>query len=161
MNTFYRDFAATTELHPTFAQLAGAAFHYVSGGPWQLYRPLSAFLIGEGHVPAGSFHMKRLAEHLVTPVSSLVDLARFVLPGGTRAHKLLQIATTMDRFRDRRFVLIGDSGEQDPEIYREVQTRFGARVREVIIRDLTNARTLAPDRLSGMTIVEAPTVTAR
>jgi phosphatidate phosphatase APP1 len=82
------------------------------------------------------------------------------MPGGTRPHKLLQITTIMERFADRTFVLIGDSGEQDPEIYRDVQARFGSRVREVIIRDVTNARTLDPIRLSGMTIVEAPTVNA-
>ena len=55
-------------------------------------------------------------------------------------------------------MLIGDSGEQDPEVYREVQSRFGARVKEIVIRDLTNARNLEPARLAGMTIVEAPTV---
>jgi phosphatidate phosphatase APP1 len=160
MNTFYRNFAATTELNATFARLQDAAFHYVSGGPWQLYRPLSAFLIGARHFPEGTFHMKRIAQSIVTPVASLVDLARFVLPGGTRAHKLLQITTIMERFADRTFVLIGDSGEQDPEIYRDVRARFGSRVREVIIRDITNARRLDPVRLSGMTIVEAPTVNA-
>jgi phosphatidate phosphatase APP1 len=55
-------------------------------------------------------------------------------------------------------VLIGDSGEQDPEIYREVQSRFGTQVQEIVIRDLTNARQLTPARLTGMTVVAAPTV---
>jgi phosphatidate phosphatase APP1 len=65
----------------------------------------------------------------------------------------------MERFPGRRFVLIGDSGEKDPEVYRHVQSQFQTRVQEIVIRDLTNARQLEPGRLAGMTIVEAPTVT--
>ena len=58
-NTFYRDFVSTTELAAVYEALAGAPVHYVSGGPWQLYRPLARFLV-EGRHPEGSFHMKRL-----------------------------------------------------------------------------------------------------
>jgi hypothetical protein len=157
LNTFYREFAPTTELSARYKALGDAAFHYVSGGPWQLYRPLSTFLIGGGRFPEGTFHMKSLTGGIRTPITSLEDLSRFVLPGGTFEHKISQITTIMERFPDRTFVLIGDSGEQDPEIYREVQSRFGSRVQEIIIRDLENARELAPARLTGMTVA-APTV---
>jgi phosphatidate phosphatase APP1 len=83
-----------------------------------------------------------------------------VLPGGTFEHKVSQITKLMERFPGRKFILIGDSGEKDPEIYRQVQSVFGAQVQEIIIRDLTNARQLAPGRLEGMVVVEAPTVVA-
>jgi phosphatidate phosphatase APP1 len=79
---------------------------------------------------------------------------------GTVQHKQFEIARIMRRFPGRRFVLIGDSGEHDPEVYRRVKEEFGAQVQEIIIRDVTNARTLKPARLSGMTIVEAPTPVA-
>jgi hypothetical protein len=157
-NTFYRDFAPTSELTDRFTALKDAAFHYVSGGPWQLYRPVSTFLIGGGHFPEGTFHMKSWTGGIKTPVRSLEDLARVVLPGGTFEHKVAQISRLMERFPQRTFVMIGDSGEKDPEVYREVQSRFGARVKEIVIRDLTNSRNREPARLAGMTIVEAPTV---
>jgi phosphatidate phosphatase APP1 len=157
-NTFYRDFVPTTELSAKYAELGDAAFHYVSGGPWQLYRPVSTFLIGGKHFPEGTFHMKSLTGGIRTPVASLEDLSRFVLPGGTFEHKVSQITTLMKRFPGRKFVLIGDSGEQDPDVYRNIQTTFGAQVQAIIIRDLTNDRQLKPARLHGMTIVEAPTV---
>jgi Uncharacterized conserved protein (DUF2183) len=157
-NTFYRDFVPTTELNATFTELGDAAFHYVSGGPWQLYRAVSTFLIGGGRFPEGTFHMKSLTGGIATPITSLDDLSRFVLPGGTFEHKVTQITRIMERFPGRSFVLIGDSGEQDPEIYREVQSRFGTRVHKIVIRDLTNARQVAPARLTGMTVVEARTV---
>ena len=159
-NTFCRDFVATTELTARYKALGDAAFHYVSGGPWQLYRPVSTFLIGGRHFPEGTFHMKSLTGGIRTPVTSLEDLSRFVLPGGTFEHKVSQITTLMERFPGRKFILIGDSGEKDPEIYRQVQSAFGAQVQEIIIRDLTNARQLQPGRLDGMVVVEAPTVVA-
>lgn len=46
VNTFLRDFFDVREPIPIiekYKELAardGAAFHYVSGGPWQLYQPL-------------------------------------------------------------------------------------------------------------------------
>jgi hypothetical protein len=157
-NTFYRDFVPTTELSSKYTELGDAAFHYVSGGPWQLYRPVSNFLIGGKHFPEGTFHMKSLTGGITTPVTSLEDLSRFVLPGGTFEHKVSQITTLMKRFPGRKFVLIGDSGEQDPDVYRQIQASFGAQVQAIIIRDLTNDRQLKPARLNGMTIVEAPSV---
>jgi len=156
-HTFYRDFVSTTELAAIYRDLASAPVHYVSGGPWQLYRPLAQFLI-DGHHPEGSFHMKRLTGGIRSPVTSLENLARFALPSGTVDHKTAEISRIMRRFPGRRFVLIGDSGEQDPEIYRDIQKRFGAQVERIVIRDLTNARRLCPARLTGMTIVESPTV---
>ena len=80
------------------------------------------------------------------------------MPGGTFEHKVEQITTLMRRFPGRKFVLIGDSGEKDPEVYREVQSKFSAQVQEIIIRDLVNARVDDPARLTGMTVVAAPTV---
>jgi Uncharacterized conserved protein (DUF2183) len=156
-NTFYRDFVSTTELAGIYRDLAGAPVHYVSGGPWQLYRPLAMFLI-DGHHPEGSFHMKPLAGGIRSPVTSLENLARFAMPAGTFEHKTSEISRIMKRFPGRTFVLIGDSGEQDPEIYRNMQSRFGAQVERIVIRDLTNARRLCPGRLTGMTIVESPTI---
>jgi hypothetical protein len=156
-NTFYRDFVSTTELAAVYRELAGAPVHYVSGGPWQLYRPLARFLV-DGQHPEGSFHMKRLTGGIRTPVTSLEHLARFATPSGTFEHKTAAIARIIEHFPGRTFVLIGDSGEQDPEIYRDVQRRFGARIARIVIRDLTNARRLCPARLTGMTIVESPTI---
>jgi phosphatidate phosphatase APP1 len=157
VNTFYRPFVATTELAGRYSDGA-AAFHYVSGGPWQIYRPVSAFLAGEGRFPAGSFHMRRIGGRITRPVTSLRALSQFVMAGGTFEHKVSVITTLMERFPGRTFVLIGDSGEQDPEVYRAIASRFGSRVREIVIRDVVDARARDPKRLTGMTVVSAPTV---
>jgi hypothetical protein len=159
INTFFREFAVAQEMIANYRGFGDAAFHYVSGGPWQLYRPVSSFLIDGGHFPAGSFHMKHLSGSITSPISSLQSLERFVETEGTFNHKVEQIKIIMGHFPARKFILIGDSGERDPEVYRSVKdTALGARIQEIIIRDVVNAREKDPARLKGMTILAAPTV---
>ncbi|MDQ3604874.1 MAG: App1 family protein, partial [Gemmatimonadota bacterium] len=43
-----------------------------------------------------------------------------------------------DTHPDLDWVLIGDSGQQDPEIYREAVREYPGRVRAIYIRDVTN-----------------------
>ena len=57
-NTFLREFlpiSGMAELYNDWAA-RGAAFHYVSSSPWQLYAPLSE-LCGRFGFPAGTFHL--------------------------------------------------------------------------------------------------------
>jgi hypothetical protein len=161
LNTFYRDFVAALEMSKKYRDFGDAAFHYVSGGPWQLYRPVSKFLIDEGGLfPAGSFHMKDLSGNIRKPIKSLESLEKFVATGGTFDHKVEQITTIMGDFPGRTFILIGDSGECDPEVYRKVKSIavLAPKIQEIIIRDVVNARTRAPHRLDGMTPLPATTV---
>jgi hypothetical protein len=162
INTFFKEFAAAQEMIANYRGFGDAAFHYVSGGPWQLYRPVSSFLIDGGFFPAGSFHMKHLSGSITSPLSTFQSLERFVDTDGTFDHKVEQIMKIMGHFPGRTFILIGDSGERDPEVYRKVKgTALGEKIREIIIRDVVNAREKDPDRVKGMTILAAPTVAPR
>lgn len=51
-------------------------------------------------------------------------------------------------------VLVGDSGEHDPEVYRQVQAEFPRRVRAIYIRDAGRAED--PGRFEGMVLFRAP-----
>ena len=74
--------------------------------------------------------MKHLSGSIRSPISSLQSLERFVATDGTFDHKVEQIKKIMGHFPARTFILIGDSGERDPEVYREVKgTGLGARSR--------------------------------
>ena len=46
------------------------------------------------------------------------------------------IEAMMALYADMPFVLIGDSGQHDPEVYRRIVERYGDRVRAVYIRDV-------------------------
>ena len=52
-NTFCRDFQEVKGMVEEYKALGNLAFHYVSGGPWQLYSPLKDFINGSaGLFPA-------------------------------------------------------------------------------------------------------------
>ena len=158
-NTFFKDFVAApcmAEMYQGFGD--NVAFHYVSGGPWQLYEPLSRFLFEQSAgFPEGSFHMKNVRTN---PFESETyqDLWKLFASGSKQAtfeQKVGQISTLMTRFSSRKFVLIGDSGERDPEVFRVVAERFADQVQEIRIRDVVNDAETNPDRLEGMSVVPA------
>jgi phosphatidate phosphatase APP1 len=82
----------------------GAAFHYVSGGPWQLYGPLSAFLFSEkGGFPEGTFHMKHVSKNLLK-ADTWEDLKDLVTNENvTFEQKVSQISEIMQRFPERYY----------------------------------------------------------
>lgn len=134
-NTFARQFRAIPgmpELYRDCASL-GASFHYVSGSPWQLFEPLHSFWSTAG-LPAGSFHLKPFR---------LRDTARKIRGmSPQKAHKLAAIEPILSAFPQRKFVLVGDSGEQDPEIYGTLLRARPAQVAGIFIR---NVRNQSPD----------------
>lgn len=126
-NTFVRDFVAIDGMPQLYRDCAalGTAFHYVSGSPWQLYEPLSEFWESQGY-PAGSFHLKRFR------LRETAKKLRTMSP--QQAHKQAAIEPIVSAFPQRRFVLIGDSGEQDPEIYAHFLRTRPEQIAHVFIR---------------------------
>jgi phosphatidate phosphatase APP1 len=53
------------------------------------------------------------------------------------------------------FKSFGDSGEKDPEVYREIKNKFGDQVMEIRIRDVKNDSVNNPERLDGMIIIDS------
>jgi hypothetical protein len=54
------------------------------------------------------------------------------------------IEPLVTRFPRRRFVLVGDSGERDPEIYGTLARRYPGQIARVLIRDVTGEPASAP-----------------
>ncbi len=126
-NTFLKEFEPIAGMAQLFQswEAQGAAFHYVSSCPWQLYPHLQA-LFGASGFPVGSFHLRafRLRDHL---------LRKLLLRKPTKAvviHSLLKL------FPQRKFVLVGDSVEADPEIYGAAARHFPNQVKQILIRSL-------------------------
>jgi phosphatidate phosphatase APP1 len=129
--TFFRDFEAVPGMAAVYTAWAcgGAAFHYVSASPWQLYPPLSDFLDSAGF-PRGTFHARSFRLH----DSSSLDF--FAAPGRYKVETLDELIRT---FSSRHFVLVGDSGEADPEVYGEVARLHPGRVDRIFIRRVPGA----------------------
>jgi phosphatidate phosphatase APP1 len=51
--------------------------------------------------------------------------------------KLDNIRSLLSRFPKRNFLLVGDSGEQDPEIYGQIAREFPTQIQRIFIRDVT------------------------
>jgi phosphatidate phosphatase APP1 len=58
------------------------------------------------------------------------------LRGGHMGHKFKEITQILEAYPHLKFVLIGDSGQEDPKIYREVVKQFPDRVLAIYIRDV-------------------------
>ena len=127
-NTFLRPFAPTPGIIPLYRNFYnhGALFHYISATPWQLYPPLAEFFRESG-LPNGTFHLKefrwkdsRFFDLLLAPQKFKTDL----------------ILSRLALAPQRRFILVGDSGEQDPEIYGEIARRNPQCDIRILIREL-------------------------
>ncbi len=97
---------------------------YVSSSPWNLYDLLAQFFKIH-HLPMGPIFLKDYGLH------SLLELTDH------HRHKLSKIEPLFRLYPHLPFVLIGDSGEQDPEIYAEVVQKYPSRVPTIYIRNVT------------------------
>ncbi len=100
---------------------------YVSSSPWNIFPLLTDFLEFQ-QIPSGPLFLKDYGlsrEQLFT--------------SGHKKHKLTQVDTIFSTYPQLPIVLIGDSGQKDPEIYTEVVRRYPGRVAAVYIRDVTPA----------------------
>jgi phosphatidate phosphatase APP1 len=120
---FYRalfEGAARNEMNPLF---------YVSSSPWNMYDLLSDFFNLQD-IPLG-------------PVLFLRDWGiseEELLPAKHRSHKLDAIQKIMHTYAQLPFILIGDSGQEDPEIYHEVVHDYPDRILAVYIRNVSLGR---------------------
>ncbi|MBS0427639.1 MAG: App1 family protein [Proteobacteria bacterium] len=129
LNTFARPFEAAPGMAAHYRRLARVTdtrFHYLSASPIQLFPALADFVRSAGF-PPGSMHLRESTTW------------RTLVPGeqDSRRHKLGTIERLLADFPLRRFLLVGDSGEADPEIYGQVARDHAARVEAVVIRDVT------------------------
>jgi phosphatidate phosphatase APP1 len=137
-NTFLRPFTAVTgmpELYGTWKRDLGERihFHVVSAGPWQFNEPLRRFF-EEVRFPPFTWDMRSIdigGDIVVDLREASPDLER------VRAFKVEKIRALIARFPKRSFVLVGDSGERDPEVYSSILSEFPERVDAVFIRDVT------------------------
>lgn len=130
-NTFLREFQPVPGMaafYQTLAREPNASFHYVSASPWQLYLPLATFVASNGF-PAGTFELKNFRWK---------DRSFFSLFANPEKYKPGVIEPLLKQFPQRKFILIGDSGERDPEIYGALARNFPAQIRMIYIRDVTD-----------------------
>ena len=116
-------FEGTTELYAALsAGASGTAKNpvfYVSKSPWNLYDFLVDFM-DHHRLPRGPLLLRDIGLHEAAPLD----------------HKTAAVQRLFETYPHLRFVLIGDSGERDPDIYLAAAARYPGRVLAIYIRDL-------------------------
>ena len=116
---------------------------YISKSPWNLYAPLVEFLEVQA-LPAGPLVLRDFGLRM------------------DKRHKVQAIEAILRTYDKLPFVLIGDSGEEDPEIYAGIVQRYPRRIRAVYIRSVSDKRIAEVERLivevakTGCQLVLAP-----
>jgi phosphatidate phosphatase APP1 len=135
---FYRALQAGTGLtgpNPIF---------YVSKSPWNLYDVIAQFLERQ-EIPLGPILLR---DWDVVPERA------------TKGFKTREIETIFQTYPSLPFILIGDTTQKDPEIYREIIRAFPGRVRAVYIRNVAagTARSAAVKKLAEDVSAEGATL---
>jgi hypothetical protein len=140
-NTFLRPWRAVPGMAELYRRWAdrGAAFHYVSASPWRLEPALSDFL-REQDFPAGSLHLRAFRNQERSALQLAGDPASFKTP---------TIESIIRDWPGRRYILVGDTGEQDGRVYASIATRFPEQVLHVALRRVEGAPPL-PEALTRL-----------
>lgn len=113
------------------------AFFYLSGSPQNFYLRIQDYLRSQGF-PAGPLLLKNFGDDPLTK---------------QEGYKLARLESLLASLPEMRVILIGDSGERDPEIYAVAKKRHPERVLGIVIRKTPNTD-VTPARFTGMTVVD-------
>jgi len=109
---------------------------YVSSSAWNLYDLFRIFL-EHNELPSGPILLRDYG----------IDEDKFLVEQGHR-HKLRKIESIFEMYRTMRFVLVGDSGQDDPFLYQEAVRKYPDRVLAIYIRDVHDRRREAVTRVA-------------
>jgi phosphatidate phosphatase APP1 len=118
---------------------------YVSRAPWGIYAILEEFF-GRHGIPVGPILFLR--EWGVSWKSPL--------PRKAKDHKRELIHNMLSLYSDLPFILIGDSGQHDPEVYRQIVEEHPGRVLAVYIRNVSrDAKRIGEIEALAITVAQA------
>jgi phosphatidate phosphatase APP1 len=108
---------------------------YVSHSPWNLYRYLELFL-KQNNFPKGPILLRSLSNLLRKKSQD------------ERPQKHKEILNLLKTYPNLPFILIGDSGEHDPDIYIEIAEEFPNRVLAIYLRSVKHKKKM--ERVRGL-----------
>ncbi|WP_411827955.1 App1 family protein [Luteolibacter sp. AS25] len=97
---------------------------YVSSSPWNLHDLITDFM-DLNDIPPGPLLLRDIG----------LDRTKFIKSKG-HGHKYDKALSILDEFPDLEFLLIGDSGQDDPTIYADLVEARPGRVKAIYIRDI-------------------------
>ena len=123
------------KLHLGASGKAANPIFYVSNSPWNLYRYLKSFIQNQ-NFPKGPI----LLRDFRTPFDKT--------PKPEKPHKQQEVRNILNTYPDLKFVLIGDSGEHDVDIYLEVAKEYPDQILAVYLRSVKHKKRVS--RVNGV-----------
>lgn len=128
-NVFVKDLEETTipEMGKWYQSMweRGVCFHYVSNSPFELLPVIKEFLqisdLPRGSIALKSYNGRSFFNALLSDPAT---------------RKRANVVEVLDGFPDSKFILIGDSGEQDLELYASIAMERPQQILAVFIRDV-------------------------
>jgi phosphatidate phosphatase APP1 len=121
-----RPFPGVSVFYKALSENDKNPFFYVSSSDWNLFDLIRDFL-NYRDIPAGPLLLKDLH----------VDLRNiWKSGGGSHQHKLGKINMLLELYPGMKFILIGDSGQHDPELYAGIIESHPGRIKAVYIREI-------------------------
>ncbi len=119
-----------TKLHQGKTGNEANPIFYVSHSPWNLYRYLELFL-KTNNFPKGPVLLRSMASFKMRNKSD------------EKPQKQKEISNLLKFYPDLPFILIGDSGEKDGDIYQEISTLFPGRIKAIYLRSVNHSKRMA------------------
>jgi hypothetical protein len=131
-HTFYLDFKVVPGIAKLYSELLkeNGALHFVSSSPWQLYPSLFQFVEKAGF-PNADYALKSFR---------FKDSSFMNLFASSLDTKLMQIINIIKRYPNRKYILVGDSGEKDPEVYAKIQQQLPQQIIKTLILNVTEEK---------------------
>lgn len=114
------------EWYNNLKRVYDADFFYVSNSPLQLYDILNDYI--RKYLPSGPLFLKQYAGNILSGIFT-----------SSANRKLDSITKIINDFPQKRFILIGDSGEQDLEAYTNVALNYPDQIVAIYIRCCKNS----------------------
>lgn len=108
---------------------------YVSHSPWNLYRYLELFL-RQNNFPKGPILLRSMSNFLKKK------------PQDEKPQKQKEILNLLKTYPELPFILIGDIGEHDPDIYMEIAEEFPDRILAIYLRSVKHKKKML--RVKGL-----------
>ena len=115
-------------LHQSPATDAKVPFWYVSSSPWNMYDYFEG-VWAQNDLPLGTFMLRDLG----------ISESKFI-KSSHGDHKLGAIEEVLNNAPHTTFLLIGDTGQRDPNIYREIALKYPERIAAVYLRDVQDGK---------------------
>jgi len=133
-----RPFPGVSDFYALISNKGKNPVFYVSSSDWNLFDLIQDFLAYR-NIPKGPILLK-------DPHVNLRNIWKS--GGGNHDHKLEKISMLLSLFPTMKFILIGDSGQHDPELYTEIIEKYPNRIKAVYIRRIKKIDEEREDQLN-------------